>query len=132
MLFASDIRNTRPGNKVGFDGSCVETPAMITEHLEVIYADHGTGTHAAWVLEVRQLGENSMLARSVVDMVPPSGSDIDPDKNTVQALGAVQAARGWRIAHFQNTPGRSRPTGGGGRTHCPQLGLATHVPTFSA
>jgi uncharacterized protein (TIGR02246 family) len=97
-LFADD------GTLVGFDGSCVESPAAIGEHLGSIFADHDTAKYVSKVVEVRPLGRDSMLLRSVVGMVPPGGSDVDPDKNAVQALVAIDTASGWRIAHLQNTP----------------------------
>jgi uncharacterized protein (TIGR02246 family) len=95
---------TDSGTIVGYDGSCVETPASITQHLASIFADHETATYVAKVLEIRPVGDGAMLLRGVVGMVPPGSSDIAPDRNAVQALVAVQTARGWRIAHFQNTP----------------------------
>ena len=97
-LFAED------GSLVGYDGSCVESRAMITEHLRSIFEDHQPATYVAKMREVRELGPSSALLRSVVGMVPPGGSDINPDLNAVQALIAVQTRNGWRVAHFQNTP----------------------------
>jgi uncharacterized protein (TIGR02246 family) len=95
---------TADGSVVGFDGSCVESDASITEHLESIFSDHEPAAYVAKVREVRVLGADAALLRSVVGMVPPGGSDINPQVNAVQAVVAVRGDDGWRVAHFQNTP----------------------------
>ena len=95
---------TEDGSMVGFDGSTVESRHSIAEHLGSIFADHDPASYVSKVREVRALGPGSMLVRGVVGMVPPGGSDIDPDKNAVQALVAVESSNGWRVAHFHNTP----------------------------
>ena len=95
---------TEDGSLVGFDGSSVESKASIAEHLGSIFADHDPASYVSKVREVRALGPGSVLVRSVVGMVPPGEADIDPDKNAVQALLAVDTPDGWRVAHFHNTP----------------------------
>ena len=95
---------TEDGSMVGFDGSSIESKAAIAEHLDSIFADHDPASYVSKVREVRALGPGSTLVRGVVGMVPPGGTDIDPDKNAVQALVAVETADGWRVAHFHNTP----------------------------
>ena len=95
---------TDDGSIVGFDGSCVESSASITEHLQSIFSDHHPASYIAKVREVRDLGPGSMLLHSVVGMVPPGGSDINPSLNAVQTLVAVRRDGAWRIASFQNTP----------------------------
>jgi uncharacterized protein (TIGR02246 family) len=97
-LFSED------GSLVGFDGSCVESAASIAEHLRSIFADHRPATYVAKIREIRQLDSRVVLLRSVAGMVPPGGSDINPEVNAVQALVAVLRDDGWRIGHFQNTP----------------------------
>ena len=92
------------GSVVGFDGSGVESPAAITEHLRSIFSDHQPATYVAKVREVRELGAGVALLRGVAGLVPPGTSDIRPDVNAVQVLVAVHRDGGWRIAHFQNTP----------------------------
>lgn len=89
---------------VGFDGSCVQTPAGIAEHLGSIFTDHEPATYVAKIREIRELGDGVALLRSVVGMVPPGASDIKPEVNAVQALVAVRAAGRWHVAHFQSTP----------------------------
>jgi uncharacterized protein (TIGR02246 family) len=95
---------TADGSLVGFDGSCVETPGAITDHLAGIFADHKPATYVWKVREVRRLSSGAALLRAVVGMVPPGGDDINPEANAVQVLVATHADGGWRIAHFQNTP----------------------------
>ena len=92
------------GSLVGFDGSCVETPASVAGHLGPIFADHPTATYVAKVREVREVAPGAALLRAVVGMVPPGRSDIEPDVNAVQALLAVRSGDGWRVAHFHTTP----------------------------
>jgi uncharacterized protein (TIGR02246 family) len=92
------------GSMVGFDGSCVETAAAITDHLQSIFADHRTGEYVANVREVRELAPGVALLRAVAGMVPAGASDIKPELNAVQSLVAVETPHGWRVAHFQNTP----------------------------
>jgi uncharacterized protein (TIGR02246 family) len=92
------------GSMVGFDGSCIESSASIAEHLGSIFADHTPATYVSKVLEIRALGTDTTLLRAAVGMVPPGNTDIDPSKNAIQALVAVNGAPGWRITHFQNTP----------------------------
>jgi uncharacterized protein (TIGR02246 family) len=95
---------TANGSLVGYDGSSVETANAIAEHLQAIFADHVPATYVAQVREIRPLGKGVALLRSVVGMVPPEGSDINPERNAVQALVAVHTDGGWRVAHFHNTP----------------------------
>ncbi len=97
-LFADD------GTIVGFDGSCVETPPRIVDHLSFIFRDHDPATYVAKVREVRSLGERGALLRGVAGMVPPGSDDIKPEVNAIQTLVAVATDQGWEIAHFQNTP----------------------------
>jgi uncharacterized protein (TIGR02246 family) len=97
-LFAPD------GSIVGFDGTDVESPDAIAEHLGSIFRDHQPAKYVAKVREVRPLGHGAMLVRSVAGMVPPGDSDIKPEVNAVQLLVAIETAGQWRIAHFQNTP----------------------------
>ena len=92
------------GSLVGFDGTEVESSTSITGHLQAIFADHRTATYVPIVREVRPLGPAVALLRAVVGMIPPGGSELNPDANAVQALVAVETSDGWRIAHFHNTP----------------------------
>jgi uncharacterized protein (TIGR02246 family) len=95
---------TEDGSLVGFDGTAVESRSSITEHLQAIFTDHQPASFVPKVREIRELGPNVVLLRSVVGMVPPGASDIEPAVNAVQALTAVHTGDGWRVAHFHNTP----------------------------
>lgn len=95
---------TDDGSVIGFDGSYVETPASIAQHLRSIFADHRPATYVAKVREIRQLGAGVALLRSVVGMVPPGGTDINPNTNAVHVVVAVERDSSWRVAQFQNTP----------------------------
>lgn len=44
---------TEAGSIVGFDGSCVESAAAITEHLQSIFTEHQPATYVWRVREVR-------------------------------------------------------------------------------
>jgi uncharacterized protein (TIGR02246 family) len=92
------------GNLVGFDGSSIDGPEAIRQHLEGIFADHEPASYVAKVREVRTVGQGVVLLRAVAGMVPPGGDDINPDVNAVQSLVAVTHDRGWRAALYQNTP----------------------------
>jgi uncharacterized protein (TIGR02246 family) len=92
------------GSMVGFDGSCVEGSAAITEHLAGIFGDHETASYVSIVRETRGLAEDVALLRAVAGMSPPGGSDLVPGANAVQSLIAVRTGDGWRIAHYHNTP----------------------------
>jgi uncharacterized protein (TIGR02246 family) len=95
---------TDDGSLVGFDGTPVESRSSITEHLRSIFADHQPARFVPKVREIRPLAPDVVLLRSVVGMVPPGASDIEPRVNAVQSLTAVDTGDGWRVAHFQNTP----------------------------
>jgi uncharacterized protein (TIGR02246 family) len=91
-------------NLVGFDGSQVDSRAVIEEHLRTIFADHPTAAYVAKVREIRTLGSNVGILRAVLGMIPPSSNDINPAVNTIQTLVAVEGADGWQAALFQSTP----------------------------
>jgi len=97
-LFSDD------GTIVGFDGTSMQTPGAILEHLSSIFADHDPAAYVCRIVEVRALGATAMLLRAHAGMLPPGGSDIAADRNAVQVLIAVDTPNGWRIAHFHNTP----------------------------
>lgn len=93
------------GSQVGYDGSVVNGRQEIEAHLRPIFASHPTPAVVGKVREVRGLGGDAALLRAVAGMVPPGGSDINPDLNAVQTLVASRAADGrWRIEMFHNTP----------------------------
>jgi uncharacterized protein (TIGR02246 family) len=99
-LFAED------GVIIGFDGSCVESRASIQEHLESIFADHDPASYVAIVRDVQPVGEGVAVLRGVAGMVPPGSDTIRPEVNAQQTMLAVDAAEGWKIVLFQNTPAK--------------------------
>lgn len=95
---------TEEGTLVGFDGSPVDSRQSIVAHLEGIFSDHEPAAYVGKVREVRDLAPGAVLLRAVAGMVPPGASVLEPGVNTVHVLVAVEAAGGWRAAHFQATP----------------------------
>lgn len=98
VLFAPD------GHVVGFDGSQMDGRDEIEATIGQIFADHQTATYVGKVREVKLLAPEVALLRAVVGMVPPGGSDINPEVNAIQSLVAVKQAGLWHIVLFQNTP----------------------------
>jgi uncharacterized protein (TIGR02246 family) len=92
-LFADDA------SLVGFDGSQI-SGAEVEAHLAGIFADHQPATYAWKVREVKTLGDDVVLLRAIVGMVPPGQTELNPATNAVQSLVAVDG----RIVLFQNTP----------------------------
>lgn len=95
---------TTEGTMVGFDGSMVNGRGEIEHHLREIFAHHKTATYVCKVRFVRALGESHALLEAVAGMVPPGGTDINPDVNAVQCLTASKTDGEWHIEHYQNTP----------------------------
>jgi uncharacterized protein (TIGR02246 family) len=95
---------TEDGSLVGFDGSPVNSPSSMTEHLEQIFADHEPAAYVPKVREIRELAPGAALLRGVAGMVPPGTSDIESDLNAIHVLVAAEVDEGWRVAHFQSTP----------------------------
>jgi uncharacterized protein (TIGR02246 family) len=96
-LFAPD------GTVIGFDGS-IMTGADIERTIGVIFADHPTATYVAKIRSVRPLGSHAILLHAIVGMIPPNGTDVNPDVNAHQILVAEDHTDAWRIVSFQNTP----------------------------
>jgi uncharacterized protein (TIGR02246 family) len=89
---------------VGFDGSPIDGKAEIETHLTQIFGSHSTASYLGKIREVRLLTDEVALLRAVAGMVPPGGTDLNPDVNAVQSLVAVRRNAEWRIALYQNTP----------------------------
>ncbi len=94
------------GVVVGFDGTSIESPLSIRDHLESIFADHDPAIYVAIVEDVRLLGAGVALLRGVAGMVPPGSNTIKSEVNAQQTLVAIEADDGWHVALFQNTPAR--------------------------
>jgi len=89
---------------VGFDGSAMNGRDEIEASLRQIFASHVTAAYVGKVRGVRFLTPDVAILRTVVGMVPPGASDINPAVNAVQVLVAARRDGQWRIVLFQNTP----------------------------
>jgi uncharacterized protein (TIGR02246 family) len=92
------------GEMIGFDGSQVTGRSEIASEMNRIFADHETATYVWKVRSARALGPGAGLLRAVAGMIPPGGSDINPDVNTHHTVLANTSDDGSRIVLFQNTP----------------------------
>jgi uncharacterized protein (TIGR02246 family) len=95
---------TDDGNVVGFDGSPLNGPAEIASSLRAIFENHQTAAYVAKVREVRDIGPGVVLVRSVVGMVPPGKTELNPAVNAIQSLVVVEDGADVRIALLHNTP----------------------------
>jgi uncharacterized protein (TIGR02246 family) len=94
----------RSGNVVGFDGTQVNGQEEIEAHLAKVFASHQTAAYVGKIREVRLLGGNVVLLRAVAGMVPPGGSDIKPEVNTIHTVVAASQRDRWLVELFQSTP----------------------------
>ncbi len=101
-LFAAQFNDD--ANVIGYDGSQMNGRSEIESSLRQIFADHETATYVWKIREVRFFDPEVAVLRSVVGMVPPGQSDINPAVNAIQSLVAVKHGTKWRVALFQNTP----------------------------
>jgi uncharacterized protein (TIGR02246 family) len=92
------------GIVIGFDGSQMMGRAQVARDIGRIFADHETATYVTKIREVRALSENVGLLHAVVGMIPPGGSSIMDDRNSVQTVVAVLDGDTWVAALFQTTP----------------------------
>jgi uncharacterized protein (TIGR02246 family) len=92
------------GEVIGFDGSEMTGRQGITTTLQKIFADHPVPPFVSKVRGVRFLNSQAAILRSIVGMVPPGQSDLDPKLNAHQTLVAVKRDGKWSVALFQNTP----------------------------
>jgi uncharacterized protein (TIGR02246 family) len=97
-LFAMD------GEMIGYDGSQVVGKDEIFHHLNPIFKDHPTASFVYKVKKVRYLGSETTILRSIVGMVPPGQTNINPKVNAHQTLLAIKEDGEWKISLFQNTP----------------------------
>ena len=95
------------GSIIGFDGSTANGRAEIEAHLKPIFADHPTARYVSKVRDVRDLSSGTALLQAVAGMIPPGKDHLMPERNAIQTMVASrEAAGGWRIEMFQNTPAR--------------------------
>lgn len=89
---------------VGFDGSQMTGSEQIRSDLTAIFGSHSTASYVARVHRVRRVTAPAVMVHSVVGMVPPGETDINPAVNAVQSLLFVLDRDEVRIAFLQNTP----------------------------
>jgi uncharacterized protein (TIGR02246 family) len=92
------------GSVVGFDGSTMNGREEIASALEGIFASHQTARYVAKVREIRRLGADVLLVRSVVGMVPPGKTELNPAVNAIQSLVVAGRGADMRITLLHNTP----------------------------
>jgi len=92
------------GIVIGFDGSQMIGRAQVAGEIGRIFADHETATYVTKIREVRALSENVGLLHAVAGMLPPGGSSLVDDRNSVQTVVAVLNGDTWVAALFQTTP----------------------------
>ena len=95
---------TDDANLVGFDGSQANGKNNIQQHLADVFKQHKVATYITIIREIRFLTPDVALLRSVVGMIPPGKTDINPETNAIQTLIAQREGDVFKIAVFQNTP----------------------------
>jgi uncharacterized protein (TIGR02246 family) len=92
------------GLVVGFDGSQMFGRDEVATELGRIFADHETATYVTKIRSVKALGPDGALLHAVAGMVPPGGSEVMPDRNSIQTIVAGRGGDRWSVALFQTTP----------------------------
>jgi uncharacterized protein (TIGR02246 family) len=92
------------GLVVGFDGSQMFGRDEVATELGRIFADHETATYVTKIRSVKALGPDGALLHAVAGMVPPGGSEVMPDRNSIQTVVARRGGDAWTVALFQTTP----------------------------
>jgi uncharacterized protein (TIGR02246 family) len=92
------------GSVIGFDGSPMNGRGEIRAVLEGIFGSHQTARYIAKVRDVRRLAADVLLVRSVVGMVPPGKTELNPAVNAIQSVVAAGRGADMRIALLHNTP----------------------------
>ncbi len=92
------------GAMIGFDGSQAAGCEDVFGHLSPVFRDHPTGRYVAKVTGARAIGDDHMMLRAMVGMLPPGQSELNPAVNALQTLVAQGDGNGWRIVLFQTTP----------------------------
>jgi len=92
------------GAMIGFDGSQAAGRQDVFGHLSPVFRDHPTGRYVAQVTGTRDLGDDLVLLRAMVGMLPPGQSALNPAVNALQTLVAQRHDDGWRIVLLQTTP----------------------------
>jgi uncharacterized protein (TIGR02246 family) len=89
---------------IGFDGSQMVGREQAVTELSAIFADHEVARYITKVRSVTPLGADAAVLHAVAGMVPPGGSQIKPEQNSIQTVVAHRAGGEWSVALFQTTP----------------------------
>jgi uncharacterized protein (TIGR02246 family) len=89
---------------VGFDGSVMNSRALIEATLNEIFGHHQTPPYVSKIRSVRFPVPDTGVLSAVAGMIPPGQQDLNPALNAIQTLVAARQGNDWRIAVFQNTP----------------------------
>jgi uncharacterized protein (TIGR02246 family) len=93
------------GDIIGFDGTHHRGRLSIAADLRQIFGSHQTATYVGLIRSVRPVAPGVAVLLATAGMIPPGGSDLDPEFHTVHTLVAVDEGGGrWRISLFQATP----------------------------
>ncbi len=93
------------GDIIGFDGTHHRGRLSIAADLRQIFGSHPTPAYVAVIRSVRPVAPGVAVLMAHAGMIPPGGSDIDPDLHTVHTVVAVDEGGGrWRMALMQATP----------------------------
>ena len=92
------------GDMIGFDGSHTAGRLSIAAEFRKIFGSHPTPLYVALIQSVRSMADGVAVLHAHAGMIPPGGSDLDPDLLAVHTMTAVQDGGRWRIGLFQATP----------------------------
>ncbi|SFL06924.1 SgcJ/EcaC family oxidoreductase [Geodermatophilus ruber] len=93
------------GDIIGFDGTHHRGRLSIAADLRQVFGSHQTPSYVALVRSVRPVAPGAAMLLAHAGMIPPGGSDLDPDLHTVHTMVAVdEGSERWRIALLQATP----------------------------
>ena|SRR5689334_19737409 len=94
------------GLVIGFDGSQMSGREAVANELGRIFADHETARYVTKVRATASLGEAAGVLHAVAGMVPPGGSGLVSERNTIQTVVGRRDEGGWAAILFQSTPAR--------------------------
>jgi len=92
------------GNAVGFDGSQMNGRSEVASTLRAIFIHHKTARYVARIRDVREIAPGVALIRSVVGMVPPGQTELNPAVNAIQSVIVVGTGGNLMITLLHNTP----------------------------
>jgi uncharacterized protein (TIGR02246 family) len=93
------------GDIIGFDGTHHRGRLSIAADLRQVFGTHETPAYVGVIRSVRPMAPGVAVLLAHAGMIPPGGTDFDPELHAVHTLVAVDEGGGrWRIALFQATP----------------------------